>query len=167
MYLSLIKDFDIPWFIFSDGEAAAIQAVNSAVQNVFGLDASVLSNVVILENGDDYEDYLIREGYTDFIIEAICEHEEDTAFFDSYIQQMNGKKCKGGKTRNYSIASGRDDALLDLCHEHKTEYALPVAKKLIEKGEQGKKIPRKVEMLLSTLANKIGAVEAPVVEDGE
>lgn len=143
LYLSLIKDFDIPWFIFSDGEAATIQTVKAAIQDVLGLNVDDLQNVTILENGDDYEDYLIREGYSDLIIEAICEHEKEATFFDSYIERMNGQKRRGGSTRDYTNASGRNDALIDLCHERKTEYALPVAKKLLKKQKQEKECPQK------------------------
>lgn len=166
-YLSLIKDFNLPWFIFSDGEVKTIQTVKSAIRDILGLDADSLPNVVILENGDDYENYLIREGYSDLIIEAICEHEEDIAFFDSYIERMNGKNRKGGGARDYTNEVGRNNALIDLCHERKTEYALPVAKKLIEKAESGKRVPPKIEALFSTLADNIGATEAPDVESVE
>lgn len=155
-YLSLIKDFEIPWFIFSDGEEKTIKTVDAAVRDVFGLGVGDLSNVVILENGDDYERYLIKEGYSNLIIEAICEYEEDKLFFDNYISRMNGQKRKGGIIRNYSDAVGRENALIDLCHENKTDYALPVAKKIVEKAESLKKIPSKIEILLSELKNKIG-----------
>ena len=150
-YLSLIKDFDIPWFIFSDGEEKTIKTVNAAVKDIFGLDAKSLPNVVILENGDDYEEYLIHEGYSSLIIEAICEHEEDESFFNNYITSMDRKKRKGGVIRNYTVASGRENALIDLCHENKTEYALPVAKKIVEKAEPCKKIPKKIEKLFLEL----------------
>lgn len=155
-YLSLIKDFDIPWFIFSDGEENTIQTVKTAVQDVFGFGVEDLSNVVILENGDDYEKYLIREGYSSLIIEAICEHEEDDLFFNNYIYCMNGQKRKGGVIRNYTDASGRKNALIDLYHENKTEYAFPVAKKIVEKAESCKKIPNKIETLFLELKNKTG-----------
>jgi putative ATP-dependent endonuclease of OLD family len=158
-YLSLIKDFGIPWFIFSDGEEYAKSAVKSAVKDVFGLNAKKMPNVVILDNGDDYENYLIREGYSDLIIEAICEHEEDEAFFEFYIDRLDGQKRKGGTIRNYTHESGRRDALSDLCHERKTEYALPVARKLVRKAEPHRKIPSKIKTLFSVLADKIGVVE--------
>ncbi len=58
-YLSLIKDFNIPWFIFSDGEERAVNGVKSAVQKIFNQDAKSLKNVVILRDGSDYEKYLI------------------------------------------------------------------------------------------------------------
>ena len=171
-FLSLAKDFDIPWFIFSDGEADAKSSVNSALKQVFNIDCyTAFNNVIVLENGDDYEDYLIREGYSDLIIEAICEHEGESegegedAFFSSYIKHMNGKKRKGGSVRDYYRADGTRDALVDLCHEHKTEYALPIAKKLIRIPDKDKRIPTKVKELLSALADRIGAAKAPVVED--
>lgn len=166
-YLSLTKDFDIPWFIFSDGEEATIKTVTSAVKDVIGIDINALPNIVILENGDDYEDYLIREGYSDLIIEAICEHEDDETFLDSYVDRMNGQKRKGGSVRDYRIASGRNEALIDLCHEHKTEYALPVAKKIVGISESKKRVPPKLKVLFCKLAEEIGAVGVPVVEDDQ
>jgi len=165
-FLSLVKDFDIPWFIFSDGEAEAITAVKSAIKEVFGIDDyKTLGNVIVLENGDDYEDYLIREGYSSSIIKAICEYEHDTSYFNSYITRMDGQKRKGNSIRNYSQENGQHDALVDLCHEGKTCYALPVAKEIIENTDRAKRIPPKVKELLSAIADKIGAFRAPIVED--
>lgn len=156
-YLSLIKDFDIPWFIFSDGEEKTIKTVKTAVRNVFESDnLEDLPNIVILDNGDDYEKYLIREGYSSLIIEAICEHEKDELFFDNYIFRMNGQKRKNGVIRNYTDASERKNALIDFCHKYKTKYAFPVAKKIVEKAEPCKKIPNKIEMLFLELKNKTG-----------
>lgn len=159
-YLSLIKDFGIPWFIFSDGEPNAIKTVNNAIRDVFNPNTDYLPNVVILENEDDYENYLIREGYSDLIIEAICEHEREPLFFDSYIKQMNGQKRKGGQIRNYDSSLGMNNALKDLCHERKTEYALPIANKIVNKAELEKKVPVKIKSLLDELAGEIGATKA-------
>jgi putative ATP-dependent endonuclease of OLD family len=156
-YLSLIKDFNIPWFIFSDGEKNTIKNVKSAVTEVFGSAAVKLSNLVILENEDDYEKYLIHEGYINLIVEAICEYENDDKYFDSYIKCMNGQKRKGGSVKDYSQDEGRSQALIDLCHEHKADYALAVANKLVEKAESEKKIPPKIKSLFSELAKKIGS----------
>ncbi|MDD5486043.1 MAG: AAA family ATPase [Dehalococcoidales bacterium] len=158
-YLSLIKDFDIPWFIFSDGEARTTQAVNAAIHNVFGSDINDFANVIILENDNNYEEYLISEGYSELIIEAICDYEEDAKFLESYIGRMNGQKRKGGIKRDYACTTGQKDALSDLCHERKIEYALPIAKKIVDKAEPEKKVPIKIKSLLDKLAEKIGAAE--------
>jgi len=155
-FLSLAKDFDIPWFIFSDGENEAIESVRTAVGDVFEKDYSTLDNVIVLENGDDYEKHLIRAGYSEAMISAICEYEDDENFFESYIQQKQGQKRKGGITRNYNHANGRVEALTDLCHKGKTEYALPVAQKLVSQADGSQRIPPKIEQLFTVLAANVG-----------
>lgn len=167
-FLSLIANFDIPWFLFSDGEEDAIKAVSSALKQVFDVDDyTVLDNVFVLNNGDDYEKFLIHSGYSDIIINAICEHEGNDHFFDDYIALMNGQNRKGNVVRNYKHPDGKTEALIDVCHDHKTDYAIPIAEKISEQEDKDKRTPSKVKELLSALANKIGAVEAPIVEDVE
>jgi len=157
-FLSLARDFDIPWFIFSDGEDEAISSVRSAVRDVFEKDYTTLDNVIVLENGDDYERHLIRAGYSESMISAICEHEEEESYFESYIQRMQGQKRKGGIIRDYNHVNGRTEALTDLCHGGKTEYALPVAQKLISLAEVDQRIPPKIRKLFTVLATNIGAI---------
>jgi putative ATP-dependent endonuclease of OLD family len=164
-FLSLAKDFDIPWFIFSDGEDEAITSVRSAVRDVFEKDYTTLDNVLVLENGDDYEKHLIHAGYSELMISAICEHEENENFFESYIQRMQGQKRKGGIIRDYNHLNGRTEALTDLCHGGKTEYALPVSQKLISQANGDQRIPPKVEQLFAVLAAKIGR-QRYVAEEG-
>jgi putative ATP-dependent endonuclease of OLD family len=155
-FLTLAKDFDIPWFIFSDGEPEAIDSVRSAVRKVFDQDFATLDQVIILDNGDDYEEYLINAGYSELIISAICEHENGEDFFESYKQRMQGQKQRGGGTRDYNHANGRIAALIDLCHGSKTEYALPVAQKLISQENSDQRIPPKIKHLFTKLAKTIG-----------
>lgn len=166
-FLSLANDFDIHWFIFSDGENEAITSVRSAVKDVFDKDYTTLDNVIVLENGDDYEKHLIRAGYLELMITAICEHEEDENFFESYIQRMQGQKRKGGIIRNYYHENGRTEALTDLCHGGKTEYALPVAQKLISQANSDRRIPPKVEQLFTVLAAKVGRQRVNAEEEAE
>ena len=162
-YLSLIKDFSLRWFIFSDGEDEAVKAVQAAVHTVFNADYSTLSNVVILDNGNEYETYLISEGYGGDISEAISAYEDDTDYLDTYIRQKQGqnrkrkiaKKLNKSIVRDYAIQNGRDDALVDLCLENKTEYALPVAKKIVARADAATRIPKKIAALFSALSAQI------------
>lgn len=171
-YLSLIKDFNLPWFIFSDGEEEAIKSVQSAVQTVFNADYSTMPNVVILDKSNEYETYLISEGYGNDIIEAICEYEDDANYLDTYINQRHGQNRKKkfatklNKTlvRDYTIPSGRDDALIDMCLENKTEYALPVANKIVSRADTTTRIPTKIATLFNSLATQI-CVSRPATEE--
>lgn len=160
-YLSLMKNFEIPWFIFSDGENKAIEAVASAIRTIFNIDYTSLDNISILGNGDNYEKYLVHEGYSDLIIEAICEYEGDEECFNKYVRNMDGEKKKGGENRNYTaVPSGHKDALIDLCLEGKTKYALPVSKKIVSHPDKIRRVPTKIAALFSALATKLGTVEA-------
>jgi putative ATP-dependent endonuclease of OLD family len=155
-YLSLIKDFEIPWFIYGDGEVNAITSVRTAVQDVFGEDYQTLNNVIIIDNGNDYEKHLIDEGYSEIMIEAICKYENEPNFFVDYIRIMNGQNGRGGVKRNYGGATGRISALKDLCRENKANYALPVAKEIVAIDDVTKRIPRLIKKLFDELSIKLG-----------
>lgn len=144
-FLSLLANFDISWFIFSDGEADAISSVNSALKQVFNVDDYTLfDNVFLLDNGDDYEKHLIHSGYSDTMINAICQYEESDDFFDNYISHMDGQKRKKNAVRNYKHPDGKTEALIDVCHEHKTDYAIPIAVKICEQEDDKKGFHRKL-----------------------
>jgi putative ATP-dependent endonuclease of OLD family len=165
-FLSLIRDFDIPWFIFSDGEPDAIKAVSSAVKAIFNVDDyAALGTVFVLENGDDYEKYLIHAGYSDVMISAICDYEEDDKFFENYIQKMDGQRRKKDIVRDYKHENGQTEALIDICHEHKTDFALPIARKIVEETDVDKRIPPKIKQVFDVLANRLGYNRAATEEE--
>ena len=163
-YLALIKNFNIPWLIFSDGESDAISAIDFAIKTVFSSDYKDFTNIVIIGNGDEYETYLLREGYGDIVLEAICEYEEDNDYINTYIQKLQGQKRKKKYVNKYSIdilrdynrPNGRDDALRDMCLEEKTEYALPVARKIVTAADTNRRIPPSIVKLFDELAAKLG-----------
>ena len=69
-FLSLIKNFNIKWFIFSDGEDKTIRTVRKAIRDVFGVEMQTLSNVIVLDNGeakqlevDELEDWGLGDLY--------------------------------------------------------------------------------------------------------
>jgi len=166
-YLALIKDFNIPWLIFSDGEANAIKSVKAAVRDVFDENYETLTNIVIIDNGNDFEKHLIDDNYSETIIDAICSHEDEPSYFDNFISEMHGKNGKGGVPRNYDGDDGRISALKDLCNKHKAEYALPVAQKIIENDDLGRQIPRLVKALFDEVATMLGVGRAAQVTQTE
>ncbi|HPM11591.1 MAG TPA: AAA family ATPase [Paludibacter sp.] len=165
-FLSLLAHFDIPWFILSDGETETINAVNSALKQVFTKDDhTTYDNIFFIDNGDDYEKHLIRSGYSEIMIKAICEYEGNDNFFDNYISSMDGQNRNKNVVRNYNHPEGRTEALIDVCHEHKTDYAIPIARRISEQENGEKRFPPIIKTLLSALANEIGAEKASFIED--
>lgn len=89
-YMKFIKEFDINWYVFSDGEKGVIQCVKNAVKKVFDKDYSMLNNVFIIENEFDIEKMLIKHGVVKQIIAAINKANEQEDFYDKYLTKLNG-----------------------------------------------------------------------------
>lgn len=169
-FLSLIKNFNIPWYIFSDGETSTIRTVKKAVRDVFGTEIEHCNNVIVLDNYEDYERHLLNSGYETEIIEAIGVHEGDPDFVLKYAQTRNhtiaGRektnlpKCPtcnqdiyGDIVRDYSGTEGWHNAIYDCCTSKraKAKYAVVVAEKIISVEDENRKIPPKVKDLLTAM----------------
>lgn len=169
-FLTLIKNFHIHWFIFSDGENSTICTVKKAVRDVFGTELEQCNNVIILDNQEDYEKHLLNSGYENEIVEAICLIEGDPNFVSEYVrtrdQTVAGRKktdlpkcttCKQfiyqDVVRNYSGTDGWRNALYDCCtaKQAKAKYAIGVAEKIVSVPDETRRIPPKVKVLLDVM----------------
>ena len=128
-YLKFIKEFELKWYIFSDGEKAAKKSVNKAVKVLTNVSYENLPNVVVIENGYDYEKMLIKNGNSDEIIAAINEINENENYYTSYIEKLNGEvKTKRRKTDKPPCALCGQDIYEDYVEEllrnaEDTEYS--------------------------------------------
>lgn len=173
-FLNFIKEFNIPWFIFSDGENSTIKTVTNAVKAVTNTSLEDLRNVIILNNGEDYESHLLASGYIDEIISAINECEQNTNYFDDFLSKTNhqsygrtktnkpccktcGQPIYESKYRNYDGDDGKKKAVYDCCTKYgaKAKYATYIAKHIIAHTDRNKRIPPKVKTLLSIIAQTL------------
>ncbi len=177
-FLNLIKNFRIPWFIFSDGEPSAIRTVENAVKIINDVPVQELPNVIILENGEDYEKHLIASGYADTIITAINECEKDDNFFCNYVESNNHKSC-GRKPshkpkcescnqdiyedilRDYDGDAGIARAIYDCCtgKKAKAKYATFVAQKIVMQEAFSQRIPPRVKKLFEEIARSLNLAQ--------
>jgi putative ATP-dependent endonuclease of the OLD family len=74
-FLRMAESFRIPWFIFSDGEAAAVGAVNVALAAIGQPAIPNNPRVVVLQGSKDFEAYIVNSASKDKLIAAIVEHE--------------------------------------------------------------------------------------------
>jgi putative ATP-dependent endonuclease of OLD family len=146
-FLNLIKDFDIRWFIFSDGEEKAIKTIKEVVKVISTKDIKDLPNVVILNNGENYETHLIASDYTEVMIDAINQFEQNDDFFTNYTRAYNGKLPE-------AITEGikKCHILKNLCENKKAQYASCIAEKIVNLEGHSKRIPPKVKVLLKEIA---------------
>lgn len=177
-FLSLIKNFNLPWYIFSDGERNTIKTVKKAVRDVFNEEIENLNNVFILPNGDDYEWHLIHNGYGPEIISAIEKCEGQPGFVSNFMKTRNGSSAGRQKTnkppcptchqdiyediiRDYSGTDGQLEAIYDCCTTKaaKAKYATWVAEEIVAIQDETRNIPPKVKELMDAIR--------PLIERGQ
>lgn len=185
-FLNLIKDIGIPWFIFSDGENETKKTVRNAigVENID--DLANLSNIVILDNENNYEKYLISEGYTDDIISAINTCENNVDYFDNFLNNHNhtisrrerspkppcvkcGQHIYRDIERIYDGKEGREKAVYDCCtgKKAKAKYATFIAESIVALEDPYKRIPAKIKSLLIKIGQLLDLTEKEVYRKNE
>src|SRR5262249_25061545 len=137
-FLTFARDFSIPLFIFSDGEARVIKELKKHYESVFGTtDIDTSKNITVL-NGTGFEGYLISSGFRPIIEAAITNLDGQTAI-DDWISSNDGTQgprfktteprcstCKqeiyANQVRDYRGTDGYDNALLDILNSDKTRF---------------------------------------------
>ena len=181
-FLNLIQNFNIPWFVFSDGEEETVKIVNRDVQQVFGFDASHFDNVIILDGGYNYEKHLLKSGYLAEIISAINSFENNENYIQSYITKRNhkpGKRIKTAKQcptcgqaiyesqeRDYDVPDGLEQAVYDCMTDNsaKAKYAICVAERITHLADVSRRIPPKILELLNVMSVHLNLRKRDVYE---
>lgn len=152
-FLQVAKNLNIDYFIFSDGEYSTINKIKNDIYSIFGNDKSFneYENIFILDNNNNFEKYLIEEGYKEELIEAI-NTSLGANYFENYKNNKNGSKYsrKDKRIRNYNGNNGEVKALLDCLSDNKLSYSSVIADIISEKGN---KIPSKIEDLFNSVNN--------------
>jgi len=168
-FLTFARDFDVPVFIFSDGEPEIVSKLKESYEKIYGeTDITNCSNITILD-GVDFEKYLIASGFQPEIEAAIHETEGNTyikQWIDKNQGQRSGKKINNTNCttcnqpiieynlQDYSVAESYGEALTKIIAKNKTKYAPLIAKKLCEL-EPGN-LPPKIIDLFQKIKNKLG-----------
>lgn len=160
-FMYLAEEFQIPWYIFSDGESKPVANLKGTLARLGIGESQIGPNVKIIPNGLDYEALLLQEGYADAIESAIRKTYGDEVLND-YIAMLNGKNRKavdGIQTkRNYAGPNGKTDAMIDYMRENKTRIAAPIATEIVGLPDETRRIPPFLGTFLDVLGKdfKIG-----------
>lgn len=157
-FFQLAKDFNIPVFVFSDGEEKTIKELQKQFNKVFLInDIASQKNIVILED-TDFEGYLFKHNFLTEIEQAIIDIDGPTKI-DDWIRSKEGTSLRPKRTnlppcrlchqdifetptRSYNSSNGRQAAMQEIIDGKKPLYSIAIAEKL---GELPKdKFPQKI-----------------------
>lgn len=93
-FVRFARAYNIPWFIFSDGEQDAINGVSAAVKKALcddSLDINNMDNIFVIPDGNAYEGYITSLNYLD---EFKTYHKQHIANTETDPRAIAGKQKK-------------------------------------------------------------------------
>lgn len=167
-FLRLAYSFKRPWYIFSDADARPLKDVPVALNKIniiIDITQGIIpSNVFFLDNGDDFESYLVRQGYKDAICNMLNSYHENDNYLQDYMIRMKDQKVKGGNTRNYQSPQDDDRAMIDILTEGKTKYGLPLAESILSLEDENKRFPPKLRKLFEKISDDLSLPKREITE---
>lgn len=152
-FLSIAKFLNIPWYILSDADGDTVKKVKDQIKDVFG-ETNFEHKLFDLENGNDFESYLVNEGFIDELNKAIDIIEMTENYLaNSFIPELNGENLSKTEVRDYNGVDGIKRALIDCLRNGKTKYATQIAENiiLIDENDVRGNIPKKMKELFDLI----------------
>lgn len=136
-FLRMAENFRIPWFIFSDGEPAAITAVNAALQALSQDTIPANKRVVVLPNGLDFEAYIVNSASKNILIAAEISQRAKNPNHETALKKEWASK---NETEQLAELQRRMD-------ENKTQYGSRIGKLL--------PVPKALEDIFNLVDNEV------------
>lgn len=125
-FIRLANAFNIPWYIFSDGEADPVSKMSNSVKTIKGTRFTTIdneSNVFIIDNSDDFEKYICRTHFDDIL----------TQYKSQELSKCVNERHRSAKEAELNTLTATD--ILAMAHDEKTKWALIFAE-AIRKSEK-------------------------------
>jgi putative ATP-dependent endonuclease of the OLD family len=138
----------IPWFIFSDAENTPDKNIKASVQTQFNESTTGKTEsdyIVFLDDGNDFEQQLISDGYQDEIKKAIIAIE---------MPLCNGPQHEAAKMSE--INAYDDETIYRILTGSKTQFGPAVAEEIVNSS---KDFPSKVKSLFEKIKDTLNITE--------
>lgn len=150
-FVRLAESFDIPWFIFSDGEPQTIASLRTTLGNLgrpSDLSNSANENVLVIPGGEDFEAYLSQPVYEAVLVEMIIKENSRSPQHEAVLRrQWANESDKRAKIKQELSAS-------------KTRYALPLALAITSMTDPTSRFPTLIRELFETMSLRLGLTQA-------
>ncbi|MDI5893889.1 ATP-dependent nuclease [Flavobacterium algoritolerans] len=169
-FINFAEKLGINWYVLSDGEIPILKKLKKDLKKLTNstedIDLLNYKNICFFDDGDDFENYLLRCGFQDEI--ELCLNELLQGRLEDKIIEKDGTLKNRNKTanicetcnqnifedvlRDYSVDGGRLLALNDLLSDSKTKYP-PILSELIYNSD--KEMPAKIIELFEEVSKKL------------
>ena len=143
-FIRLANAFNIPWYIFSDGEADPVSKMSNSVRTIKGTRFTAIedeSNVFIIDNSDDFEKYICRTHFDDIL----------TQYKSQELRKCVNERHRLAKEAELNTLTAID--ILAMAHDEKTKWALIFAEAI---RESEKPLPLLVVDLCEKIKTDLG-----------
>lgn len=141
-FLRLASSFNIPWYIFSDGEPSPLVAVHSALTSI---GEPILSpKLFVIPNGKNFEQYITTDDYKDTLITMVISVDSQNEFHRQALERE-------WKAKADPIAD-----LLNLLSNKNTKYAKPLAEAITKMSNEKLRFPELICSLFEKMSNDLG-----------
>ncbi|MDO5151364.1 MAG: AAA family ATPase [Oscillospiraceae bacterium] len=187
-YLKFIKELELKWYIFSDGEHETIKTIIRAIQEIGDKGIDEYPNIVVLDNENDFEKMIINSVDNDLIISSINEEHGDQDYFKNYKERYNQKPdskriktseiCPECRQNIYIDAPievnglNHDQMILYKCMTKKDKegggkarYAIPTAEAVVNQSNIKSRFPKPILKLLLQLESDLNLKRREIYND--
>ena len=159
-FVWLAKALRIPWYVFADGEAAPVKALDAALKKAGEPESAHCPNVVVHPAGKNFESQLIDEGYMAEIELALNAMSGSKTYLVDYVANMHGQKAKGGVVRDYKSAGGDERAAFDAMSNAKTSASKHLGHVITGLADPARRFPTKIKSLFEIVGAAHGLKKA-------
>ena len=162
-FIYFCRKYNIPWYIFSDGEQDTKTKVENAVQKALDDNTKTLAacpNIFVIANDTDFEGMLLKDGYQAEIIQVL-KNVKGADCIEKYKRQHQTKKVQKAAgcptchqklydnvAVDYTQPEEQTDMLDKMMEKVKTGFGPEIAHQIVNAG-------RPLPVLVVSLFNKI------------
>ncbi len=145
-FLKIAEVLRISWVILSDAESDPIKKLNKCFQRAGLVQTDFQSQIIVLPQGQNFENYIIASGYAQEVEAVIAEY-----FGHNAVQNFKDKRQQQpGNKFDYSVPGGHEKALNDFIDAHgKSFFGRHVAEKIIATRTGDDRVPPKLRELFA------------------
>lgn len=148
-FLVLARDLKIPWYIFSDGEDGAVNAVNSCLVKLsIPLDTPRL---IKIPDGNNFEKYIANNAYKNALINMIIE-----------ANAVNERHKEALRREWHSKPNPLEAIALELKRD-KTKYGKLIAEAITSMPQEELRFPEPIRKLLEKISNELDSKKIEAV----